>query len=111
MQVEIATERLQFVQEPDQMLKAAAEPVDRPDRDHVDLARRRVPHQPIKAGTLVAALRATDAGVLVELDHLPARPRGDRFQLTALVLGGLPRCADSKINADALHDAAPRYIP
>jgi hypothetical protein len=69
----VTVQRLEFVQEADEILQAAAEAIDGPCCDHVDLARRGVVEQSIEARTLVAAVGARDAGVLVDADDLPAR--------------------------------------
>jgi hypothetical protein len=54
VQVQFATERLQVGQEANKVPQPAAQPIDGLGRDHVDLA-----------GTLIPALGAADAGVLV----------------------------------------------
>jgi hypothetical protein len=90
---------LQIGQEAHQVLHAAAEPIDRPGGNHVDLACRGVLEQPIETGPLVAALGAADAGVLIDADDLPAGPGCNSLQLVALVLGRLPVCADADVDA------------
>jgi hypothetical protein len=102
VQVEIAAERLEISQEANEMLQAAAQPIDRPCRDHVYLAGSGVSDQPIEAGTLLSALGAGDAGVLVNTDDLPAGTGGNSLKLSPLVCGGLSVSADPDIDADAL---------
>lgn len=71
MQLEIAAERLQVCEKANKILQTAAETIDRPGRDHVDLARGGILEQPIETRPLVATLAAADAGILIEADHLP----------------------------------------
>jgi hypothetical protein len=77
VELQVTAHRLQFTGEADEVLKTAAEPVDAPCRDHVDLARCGIHSQPIEAGTLVAPFGAADAGILIDTDDLPAGPRGN----------------------------------
>ncbi|WP_458192560.1 hypothetical protein [Bradyrhizobium sp. UFLA05-153] len=86
---------LEVAQEADQILQAAAEAINAPGRDHVDLAGGDILQQPIEARTLVAAVGAADVGVLVEACDHPARALSDRLQLAALVLRGLSVSADT----------------
>jgi hypothetical protein len=72
MQVKVAPERPQLGQEANQILQAAAEQIDGPGRDHVDLAGGGVLQEPIESWALVATLGAADAGVLIETYNLPA---------------------------------------
>jgi len=67
MNAKIAPERLQLGQKPNQVLEATAEAIDRPSRDHVDLARRGVLQQSLETRALVATLGAADAGVFVNV--------------------------------------------
>ena len=60
--------------------------IHRPGSDHIELFRVDRLQHCVEARTLVAALGATDAGIFVDLDDLPARATGDRLQLPALVL-------------------------
>ena len=78
------------------------QPIDGPRRDHVELFAVDGLQQRIEAGPLVAALGAADAGILIDLDDLPARSGRDRFQLAALVAGLLFRGADPQIDSYAL---------
>jgi hypothetical protein len=80
---------VEFTEEVQQVDQGAAQAIDRPCRDHVDVAAGNGLEQAIEARALVAALGAGDTGVLEKLDHAPAVARGDRFQFTALVFGRL----------------------
>jgi len=56
VEIEVASQGLQFRQEADQILKAAAKTVHGPGSDHVDLSTGGILRQPIEVGTLVPAL-------------------------------------------------------
>jgi hypothetical protein len=73
---------------------------------HVDLPSGGVLQHSVEGGALVAPLGAADAGVLVEIHHLPARTVGNRFQLSLLILGGLTVGGNPEVDADALHWAS-----
>jgi hypothetical protein len=64
------------VKEGDQILKAAAQPIDRPGHHHVELPLGRVPAKCIEARPLVPPLGAADAVVAVDLDDLQAAALG-----------------------------------
>src|SRR5262249_32719913 len=105
VQIQVTAHRLQFAKEAHQILQAAAEPVDGPGGNHVDLPCGGILQQLIECWSLVPALGTTDAGILVELNNLPSRASGDRLQFTALVLCRLTISRDAKIDADPLcHD-------
>jgi hypothetical protein len=93
---------VEFAQEVQQVDQRPAEAIDRPGRDHVDVAPGHRLEQAIEARALVAALGARDAGILEELYHAPAVARGDLFQFTSLVFGGLLAGRDPQIDRDAL---------
>jgi hypothetical protein len=59
---------VQLGQESNQVLKAAAEPIDAPGHHHVELALSSVPAERIECATLVAALGARNPVILVDLD-------------------------------------------
>jgi hypothetical protein len=96
-------------EEADQVLQAAAETIDRPSGDHVDLAAGGILQQSIEFRALVPALRSADPSVLVKINHLPAGASGYRLKLTPLVLGRLAVSRNTEINADAPHDVAPLF--
>jgi hypothetical protein len=48
-------------------------------------------------------LGATDAGVAINLDHLPAATLGNLVELADLVLDRLRVCADSHMQCSPLH--------
>ena len=60
---------MQLGEEADQILQAAAEPIDRPRHHHVELPLGSIPAQPIKCRALVPAFGAADAVVLVDMDE------------------------------------------
>ena len=102
MQVQVTAHRLQLAHEANQILKAAAQPIDRPSRDHVDLARGGILQQAIKPGALVPTLRAADAGVPIEPDNFPSCASRNRLQLPALVFSGLTIRRNTQVDTDSL---------
>src|SRR5258708_4453069 len=84
------------------MLQAAADAVDRPGGDHVELASGSGLRKPLERRALVAALGAADAVIDVLLDDLPAALLGDPQEVLALVFYRLAGCADSQIKPDSL---------
>jgi len=56
VQVQINVFRVDLVQETRQMLQGAAQPIDRPSHDHVELAADGSLAQPIELGALVPAI-------------------------------------------------------
>src|SRR6516165_6533077 len=103
MQVQVALDGLELVQEPDKVLQAAAQAIDGPGCNHVYLAAGNVLEQAIEARTLVPALGAADGGIFVEANHLPARAGSNGLQLTSLVLRRLAVRGNTEIDADLLH--------
>jgi hypothetical protein len=71
--------------------QAAADAVDRPGRDHVELAIGSGLRKPLEPRALVAALGAADAMIHVLLDNLPATLLGDPQEFLALVFDCLAR--------------------
>jgi hypothetical protein len=94
---------METLENAEQVGKRSTEPVHRPSGDHIELLRVHCLHHRIKPRTLVPALRAANAGVLVNLDDLPAGARGDRFKFTALIAGFLFRGGHTEIDRDLLH--------
>ena len=89
------------------MLPAAAETVDRPRGDEIELPRGSSSHQGLQTRAPVSALRAADL-VAERRDDLPAAALGDRLELALLVVDGLTAVVgrDAKVEGDALllHD-------
>jgi hypothetical protein len=88
-EIEIAPDRAQFGEKADEVLQAAPKPINRPCRDHVDLAGSGRPQQPIEAGALLSTLGAADPLILELLDNPPAPRLACRDQPDALRLDGL----------------------
>jgi hypothetical protein len=81
---------VQLPEKPDEVLKAAAQPIDAPRGHHVKFAPGDRLVQPIECGPLVASVGAADAVVAELGDHAPAAPLDRRFQVAPLVLDRLP---------------------
>jgi hypothetical protein len=97
MQKQVDVQGMQFRQETDQVLQAAAKPVHRPRHHHVELALSRIPKQPVKLRPPIATFSATDAVVLVDADDFTAHPAGDLPQFPLLIGGGLVDGRNPKI--------------
>jgi hypothetical protein len=80
---------LEFRQENDQVLQRAAQSVDRPCHDQVELPLSGVSAQLVELRALVLALGAADAVITVDVDNFAAHPPGNLAQLPLLVGGGL----------------------
>jgi hypothetical protein len=78
MQEQVDAESVELGQEGDQVLKAAAQPVDRPCHHYVELPLGRISAQTIEARPLHSPLGATDAMVAVDLDDLQATALGSQ---------------------------------
>jgi len=102
MQVEITADGLQFGHEGHQVLEAAPQAINRPRHDHIVFPSGGALAQGIEGRPLVPPLGAADAVVDVACHDLPAHPAGDGFQLTHLVVGGLPIGGDTGVNSNAL---------
>jgi hypothetical protein len=89
VQVEIAADGVQLVEETDEILQRSAETIDGPCRNHVDLALGDGFEEPVEGGPLVAALGSRDALVGELASDDPAALRRGREELAALVLDGL----------------------
>jgi hypothetical protein len=83
--------------------RSVTEPVHGPGGDHVKLFRVHRLHHGIEPRSLVPALGATNAGVLVDLDELPAGSLSNGLQLATLIVGRLFVSGDSEIDGYALH--------
>src|SRR5262245_56672556 len=97
---------MDFRQEADEILKAAAQTIDRPCHHHVELTPDCSLVERIKGRALVSALSAADAVVLIHLDDLPACPIGNGLQLTLLVSCGLVESGHPKIGNRALQESS-----
>jgi hypothetical protein len=84
-------------------LKAATEAIDAPSHHNIELTPNSGLVKSIECRTLVAALGAADAVVLVDVDDLPAGPFGDLPQLALLVGGGLIERRNPEIENGAFH--------
>jgi putative ABC transport system substrate-binding protein len=70
MQEQLDLGFLKMVEEQDQVLQAAAEAIDRPGHEPIELASCRIAMEPVERGALVAAFGARDAVVSVHLVRL-----------------------------------------
>jgi hypothetical protein len=70
---QVDADRVQLGQERHEVLQAAAEPVDAPSHDHIELTARRCLAQRIELRALVLALRAADAVIAIDLRLRGAR--------------------------------------
>jgi hypothetical protein len=77
------------LQDSEQVRQRSAQPINRPGRDHIELAGVDGLQHGVEPWALVPALGATNAGVLVDLGDLPTGSSSDRLQFTALVVGVL----------------------
>jgi hypothetical protein len=93
---------VEFAQEVEQVNQRPAQAIDRPGRDHVDVAAGDRLEQPVEPRSLVAAFGTGDTGVLENLHHASAVACCDLFQFTTLVVGGLLAGGDAQIDRDAL---------
>src|SRR5215831_13103034 len=77
MEIQLDPERMQLREEADEILQTAAEPIDAPGHDDIELATGSVAVEAVKGGPAVAALRPGDTVVGVDLNHLmPHAGRG-----------------------------------
>jgi hypothetical protein len=75
MQEKIDAKCVQFGKEADKVLKAAAEPIDRPSHHHSELALSGIPAERIKGGALIAALGVDEVRILLVADRRLQRQR------------------------------------
>src|SRR5262249_51227912 len=85
MQKQIDLQRMQFGKKADQVLKAAAEPIDAPGHDQIELPLGGVATQVIEFRAAVPALSAAYAMVPIDADDLAA-PAGRDPACPPLVL-------------------------
>src|SRR5262245_60236223 len=100
---------MQFGQEANQVLKAAAQPIDRPSHDHIELTLVGIAAKGIEGRTLVPALSAADAVIPVHLDDLAAHSASDLAQLAFLIGGGLIDGRDAEIKNGSFHGGCLRF--
>jgi hypothetical protein len=113
MQVQANVLGLEFFDEVDQVLKAAANAVNSPCGHHINLAVRGVLAHAVKRWPLIATLCAADTVVHILLHHVPTALLGNAHKVLALVLDSLIRGANPKVDCDPLcfgHVAAPLNV-
>src|SRR6266446_196915 len=109
MQIQANPLLLEFLHELHQMLQAAADAVDRPRGNHVELASGSGLRKSLERRAFLAALGAADAVIDVLLDDLPAALLGNPQKFLALVLDCLAGGGDPEVNPDSFrlaHDNA-----
>jgi hypothetical protein len=89
LKIEVTPDGAEFRKKANEVLQAAAEPINRPCRDNIDLAGGRRFEQPIEARTLFPTLGAADPFILELLDDPPASRLAHRNQPHALCLDRL----------------------
>src|SRR5262245_26332930 len=103
MQKQIDLQGMQFRKKTDQILEAAAEPIDAPGHDQIELPLGGVATQAIEFRAAVPALSAAYAMVPIDADDLAAHSGGDLAKLMLLVRRSLLGGRDPKIENSALH--------
>ena len=88
-EIEVAPDRAEFGEKADKVLQRAPEPINRPRRDHIDLAGCCRLQQPIEAWALFSTFGAADPLILEFLDNPPAPRLARRDKPDALCLDGL----------------------
>src|SRR6516225_1522661 len=112
MQKQIDLQGMQFGKKTDQVLKAAAEPIDAPGHDQIELPLGGVATQAIEFGAAVPALGAAYAMVPIDADNLAAHAGSDLAKLMLLVRRSLLGGRDPKIENSALHrNTSPILLP
>src|SRR6516225_1187181 len=114
MQKQIDLQGMQFGKKTDQVLKAAAEPIDAPSHDQIELPLGGVATQAIEFRAAVPALSAAYAMVPIDANDLAAHAGSDLAQFALLVGRGLlgGRYPKMKIENGALHrKASPVLLP
>ena len=85
------------------MLQAAAEAIDRPGHDHVELATGRRLMKGVELRPLVFCFCPGDTMVLLNPNDLPTGPLGDLTQFSLLVCRGLIEGRNPEIEDCSLH--------
>src|SRR5262249_18451035 len=105
-------EGVKFGKKPDEVLKAAAEPIDAPGHDQIELPLGGVATQAIEFRAAVPALSTAYAMVPIDADDLAAHAGSDLAKLTLLVGRSLLGGRDPKIENSALHrNTSPVLLP
>src|SRR5215510_768577 len=110
MQKQIDLQGMQFGKKTDQVLKAAAEPIDAPGHDEIELPLGGVATQAIEFRAAVPALSAAYAMVPIDADDLAAHAGSDLAKLTLLVRRSLLGGRDPKIENSAFHRKVSRFL-
>src|SRR5262245_26032984 len=105
VEIEVDPERVNFREERDEVLQRAAEAVDAPCHDDVELPLSSIAEQAVELGSAAPTLGTTDAAVLVDADDLVAHAGRDLEQLARLVLGVLLTRGDAEVDRGARHRA------
>src|SRR6516164_2971282 len=96
-------ERVQLGQEADEVLKAAAKPINRPGHDHIELALIGVPDESIERRPLVPALGARNTMILVNVNDLTAHPISHLAKFALLISRRLIRGRNPEIKNSSFH--------
>jgi hypothetical protein len=97
MEIQITPNTLKFVQESDQVLKGAPQPIDRPCCNHIKLTSGGGFDHRIKLFPMLSTLSTTNPVVIVLGDNLPLTMLRNALQLKALVLCCLAICRDAEV--------------
>jgi hypothetical protein len=100
IEVQINAGALELAEEGDEVLQAAAEPVNRPSRDYVELSAHDRFVQSVKPWPVAAPLGAGYSSVNILGRYAPASPIARSHKLAPLVLDCLVVCADAQIQGD-----------
>jgi hypothetical protein len=96
---------VQLGQEGDQVLQAAAETIDRPSHNDIELPCAGVTAKRVESPPLFSALGARNAVVLVDLHYFPTGTFSYFAQLTLLIGRGLVGGRDPGIENRAFHES------
>src|SRR5262245_29444873 len=97
MQIELNPERVQLREKADEVLQAAAEPIDRPGHHDIEPAARSVAMQLVESRPAVAALGPADAVIGINLNDLMPHAGRGLGELAFLSFGRLVVRANSQI--------------
>src|SRR5215467_426235 len=86
----------------EQIAQRAAQAVNRPCHDDIEFPPAVVREHGIEAMPSVSSLSPRDAGVAVDLNHIPATPLGDLAKLADLIFHRLSVRADPHVQRRAL---------
>src|SRR5262249_18361554 len=107
MQEKVDTKGMNLRQKPDQILQTAAEAINAPGHNHIELALCRIAAKGVECRAPVPDLSAADAMVLVDLDDLAAHASGNIAQFPLLIGRGLLDCGHPEIENRTSHWKAP----